>query len=144
MSYYFYSVLFPRLIIPVFCAISAFLLIFALLIIFAVMLFPVFHVISLLYVFFCYARASCCLLYFYHFHGFYVIPSLHVRHYRAPIPRYSHVGIQNISLFRSFLSFLHKEMIRIENLNFFDFMFRGYFWIPAFAGMTEGMLGMTE
>ena len=71
-----------------------------------------------------------------------VLPS--TRHYRAPIPRYSHVGIQNISLFRSFLSFLHKEMIRIENLNFFDFMFRGYFWIPAFAGMTEGMLGMTE
>ena len=40
-------------------------------------------------------------------------------------------GIQYTTLFHSFLSFLHKELYRIQNLKFFNF------WIPAFAGMTD-------
>ena len=48
-------------------------------------------------------------------------------------------GIQYVNLLYSSLLFFYEEMCTMENLKFFNFMFRIFYcWIPAFAGMTEG------
>ena len=77
--------------------------------------------------------------------NFYVIPAALLVIPAALLVIPAKAGIQYAGLFHSFLSFSYKEMCKIENLKFFNFMFGSfYFWIPAFAGMTRKDAGMTK